>query len=130
MFAVYKKLTSPETSPTLGPSKSPDSKPLNANGNDDKKMEQQPQQPQPQQPQPQQPQPQQPQPEQPQLLGPLDSFSLCGCCSPRLKLPSNAMPMQEQLKEQLKEQYEFGHATHYKHNSITPRLLRDFELEP
>jgi hypothetical protein len=116
MFAVYKKLTSPETSPTLGPSKSPDSKPLNANGNDDTKMEQQSQQP------------------QPQSLGPLDSFSLCNCCSPRLKLPSNAMPIQEQLKEPLKEplneQYEFGHATHYKHNSITPRLLRDFELEP
>jgi len=39
-------------------------------------------------------------------------------------------PLKEQLKEPLKEQYEFGHATHYKHNSITPRLLRDFELEP
>ena len=129
MFAVYKKLTSPETSPTLGPSKSPDSKPLNANGNDDdKKMEQPPQPPQQSQP------PQPPQQQQPQSLGPLDSFSLCNCCSPRLKLPSNAMPIQEQLKEPLKEplneQYEFGHATHYKHNSITPRLLRDFELEP
>lgn len=111
MFAVYKKLTTPETSPILGPSKSPDSKPLNANGNDDKKMEHSLNAAQ--------------RAEQPLQPESMDSFSLCDCCSPRLKPPSNAshsMPMQEPV------QYEFGHATHYKHNSTIHRVMCDFDL--
>jgi len=128
MFAVYKKIISPESSPVLGPA-SPNLAPMtngvnannatnannannatnannannatNANNN-----------------------------------GYMESLSLCNyCCSPRIKMKKvdDAIqdpmqgPMQGPMQDLIKSKYEFGHATHYVYGVTTPRLLCDFE---
>jgi hypothetical protein len=115
MFAVYKKIISPESSPVLGPA-SPNLAPMtngvnannannannatnatNANNN-----------------------------------GSMETLSLCNyCCSPRIKMKKvdDAMqdPMQGPMQDPIKSKYEFGHATHYVYGVTTPRLLCDFE---
>ena len=130
MFAVYKKIISPESSPVLGPA-SPNLAPMtngtnatnatNANNN-----------------------------------GSMESLSLCNyCCSPRTKQKHDKhgdAPIQIQAQDKaaqdkaaqdkaaqdkaaqedpmqcpIKPKYEFGHATHYVYGVTTPRLLCDFE---
>ena len=126
MFTVYKKLITPETSPVLGPAITPRESPnlmpkdgnlnspavtaLNSATND--------------------------------LTTALvmEPFSLCNyCCSPRNKMkkdssttdppdsenPTQKYPIQDQI--QIRPEFEFGHATHYKYNVITPRLICEFE---
>lgn len=100
MFTIYKKVTSPETSPLLGPAKSPDIKPTDPNPTD------------------------------PDTKPPLESFSLCDCCSQRSKdINANANVNANATAEikSTESKYEFNHATHYKYNVITPRLLCEFE---
>ena len=87
MFAVYQKITSPESSPLLGPANSPDLKPTDPN---------------------------------PDAIPPLESFSLCDCCSQRSKdINANAA---NTIVKSTESEYEFNHATHYKYNKTTPRL--------
>jgi hypothetical protein len=117
MFAVYKKIISPESSPILGPA-SPNLAPTNVNAtnvnannvnvnnvNANNAME---------------------------------SLSLCNCCcSPRNKLKNDDAPtaqqdpiqdpIQDPMQDPIKSKYEFGHATHYAYGVTTPRLLCDFE---
>ena len=92
MFIIYKKVTSPETSPLLGPAKSPDIKPTDPN---------------------------------PDAPPPLESFSLCHCCSQRSKdinANANANANATAIMKSTESEYEFNHATHYKYNVTTPRL--------
>ena len=90
MFTIYKKVTSPETSPLLGPAKSPDIKPTD--------------------------------PIDPDAIPPLESFSLCDCCSQRSKdITANATA--NAIMKSTESEYEFNHATHYKCNKTTPRLV-------
>lgn len=96
MFTIYKKVTSPETSPLLGPAKSPDIKPTDPNPTD------------------------------PDAKSLLESFSLCDCCSQRSK-DINANANANAIMKSTESEYEFNHATHYKYNVITPRLLCEFE---
>jgi hypothetical protein len=91
MFTIYKKVTSPETSPLLGPAKSPDIKPTDPNPTD------------------------------PDATPPLESFSLCDCCSQRSK-DINANANATVIMKSTESEYEFNHATHYKCNKTTPRL--------
>ena len=130
MFAVYKKIISPESSPVLGPA-SPNLAPMtngvnannanNANNN-----------------------------------GFMESLSLCNyCCSPRTKQKHDKhddAPIQIQAQDKaaqdkaaqakaaqdkaaqedpmqcpIKPKYEFGHATHYVYGVTNPRLLCEFE---
>ena len=90
MFTIYKKATSPETSPLLGPAKSPDIKPTD--------------------------------PIDPDAIPPLESFSLCDCCSQRSK-DINANATATAVMKYTESEYEFNHATHYKCNKTTPRLV-------
>ena len=106
MFAVYKKIISPESSPVLSPA-SPNLAPMtNANNatNDTNDTND-------------------------NNNGAMESLSLCNyCCSPRNKLKKDDAPTvqdPEQCTSQPK--YEFGHATHYVYGVTTPRLLCDFE---
>jgi hypothetical protein len=92
MFTIYKKVTSPETSPLLGPAKSPDIKPTDPNPTD------------------------------PDAIPPLESFSLCDCCSQRSK-DINANANANAIMKSTESEYEFNHATHYKCNKTTPRLV-------
>ena len=92
MFTIYKKVTSPETSPVLGPAKSPDIKPTDPNPTD------------------------------PDAPPPLESFSLCDCCSQRSK-DINANANANAIMKSTESEYEFNHATHYKCNKTTPRLV-------
>ena len=96
MFTIYKKVTSPETSPLLGPAKSPDITPTDTNPTD------------------------------PDTKSSLESFSLCDCCSQRSK-DINANANANAIMKSTESEYEFNHATHYKYNVITPRLLCEFE---
>ena len=118
MFIVYKKLITPETSPVLGPAITPRESPnlipkdvspavtaTNPVTND--------------------------------LV--MEPFSLCNyCCSPRTKMkkdssnidPASENPTQQDLiqdQTQIKPEFEFGHATHYKYNATTPRMICAFE---
>jgi len=106
MFTIYKKVTSPETSPLLGPAKSPDIKPTD--------------------------------PTDPDAIPPLESFSLCDCCSQRSKdinanatanasanasANATANASANAIMKSTESEYEFNHATHYKCNKTTPRLV-------
>ena len=110
MFAVYKKIISPDTSPVLGPA-SPNLTPMmNANTNNNNLKE----------------------------TGTnntkattnasvMESLSLCNyCCSPRNKLKKDDAPAPA-VQHPEQRTYEFGHATHYTYNMTSPRLLCDFE---
>ena len=110
MFTVYKKITTPETSPVLGPVNAPSpiitpredpQTPLSSNSN-------------------------------------MEPFSvLCNyCCSSRLKPDhKNPDPKPDPKPDPsltlMQDQYEFGHATHYtyhKHSATTtPRMICEFE---
>jgi hypothetical protein len=128
MFAVYKKIISPDTSPVLGPA-SPNLTPMmnganaNTNNNTNNLKE----------------------------TGTnnnnlketgtnntnainantnasvMESLSLCNyCCSPRNKLKKDDAPAPA-VQHPEQRTYEFGHATHYVYGVTTPRLLCDFE---
>jgi hypothetical protein len=124
MFAVYKKIISPDTSPVLGPA-SPNLTPMmnanpnnnantntnantnsnsnainaiNANTNNNAIN-----------------------------ASAMESLSLCNyCCSPRNKLKKDDAPAPA-VQHPEQRTYEFGHATHYVYGVTTPRLLCDFE---
>ena len=103
MFAVYKKIISPESSPVLCPA-SPNLAPMTnvnnaTNGTNDNNN------------------------------GAMESLSLCNyCCSPRNKLKKDDAPkVQDPEQYTSQPKYEFGHATHYIYGITTPRLLCDFE---
>ena len=102
MFAVYKKIISPDTSPVLGPA-SPNLTPMmnsnnNANTNNNAIN-----------------------------ASAMESLSLCNyCCSPRNKLKNDDAPAPA-VQHPEQRTYEFGHATHYVYGVTTPRLLCDFE---
>ena len=57
----------------------------------------------------------------------MESLSLCNyCCSPRNKLKKDDAPAPA-VQDPEQRTYEFGHATHYVYGVTTPRLLCDFE---
>jgi hypothetical protein len=57
----------------------------------------------------------------------MESLSLCNyCCSPRNKLKKDDAPAPA-VQHPEQRTYEFGHATHYVYGVTTPRLLCDFE---
>ena len=134
MFATYKKIISPESSPILGPV-SPNLAPTNVNVNANNNA-----------------------------TNAMESLSLCNyCCSTRSKCKKDDALIQIQTQDQvtqtkatqakatqakatqakatqakatqdqamtyvpIKSKYEFGHATHYVYGVTTPRLLCDFE---
>jgi hypothetical protein len=123
MFTVYKKLITPETSPVLGPAitprESPSLMPTDVNVNSPAAT----------------------------ALNPatnnltaamaMEPFSLCNyCCSPRNKTkkdssnvdaPLESLIHPHVIQDQIKPEFEFGHATHYKYNATTPRLICEFE---
>jgi hypothetical protein len=136
MFAVYKKIISPDTSPVLGPA-SPNLTPMmNANNNANNNVNTN------------------------NLketgtntnnlketgtntnnlketgtnntnaitnASAMESLSLCNyCCSPRNKLKKDDAPAPA-VQHPEQRTYEFGHATHYVYGVTTPRLLCDFE---
>jgi hypothetical protein len=123
MFAVYKKIISPDTSPVLGPA-SPNLTPMmnannnainannnainannnaiNANTNNNAINAN-------------------------TNASVMESLSLCNyCCSPRNKLKKDDAPAPA-VQHPEQRTYEFGHATHYVYGVTTPRLLCDFE---
>lgn len=121
MFTVYKKLTTPETSPVLGPANAPSPSP-NVTPREG-----------PQTP-PNQNQTHEPtQIHEPTFLLNMEPFSLCNyCCSSRPKPDPTLNPKPDpNTKTDLNQDlYEFGHATHYKyrkHNATTPRMICEFE---
>jgi len=64
----------------------------------------------------------------------METFSLYNyCCSPRIKSKKDDAPsvqgsVQGSVQQYpIKSKYEFGHATHYVYGVTTPRLLCDFE---
>jgi hypothetical protein len=99
MFATYKKIISPESSPVLGPV-SPNLAPTNANVNNanvNNEME------------------------------PF-SLCTC-CCSDRTKKDSTIIVEKDNKENPMmgKPKYEFGHATHYTYGVTSPRLLCEFD---
>ena len=94
MFTIYKKIVTPDTSPVLGPLKSPDMN-SDAKLTDDSTDN--------------------------ATRNSAQSFSLCDCCSTR-----NKFKMDHSQPNPIVE-CEFGHATHYKYNATTPRIMSDFE---
>ena len=124
MFAVYKKIISPESSPILGPA-SPNLTPMtnganvnatnatNANATNVNVNNV-------------------------NVNNAMESLSLCNyCCSPRNKLKNDDAPTAQQdpiqdpiqapIQYPIKPKYEFGHATHYTYGVTSPRLLCEFE---
>ena len=119
MFTVYKKLITPETSPVLGPAitprESPNLMPKDANSQITTNST--------------------------NTTTPImEPFSLCNyCCSPRNKMKKDSSTIDPhdsenqtqqdltQAQDQFKPEFEFGHATHYKYNATTPRLICEFE---
>ena len=102
MFATYKKIISPKSSPILGPA-SPNLTPTNANVNVNNAME-------------------------PFSL----YTCCCSNRSKKDStiLMENDIKEKEKEKEEtmmVKSKYEFGHATHYVYGVTTPRLLCEFE---
>ena len=104
MFAVYKKIISPESSPVLGPASS-NLAPTNVNVNNVNVNNE---------------------------MKPL--FLCNCCCGARndktkkdstIVVEKNDRDNKEQ--EETKPKYEFGHATHYTHSVTSPRLLCEFE---
>jgi len=97
MFTIYKKIISPDTSPVLGPAKSesPELKPVQGQ----------------------------------EVTQEMDSFSLsfslCNCCSSRVKGGLNALAPAPGAAPGAQSSYEFGHATHYTYNKTTPRLWHE-----
>ena len=57
----------------------------------------------------------------------MDSFSLCNCCSSRVKggLHALAPAPAPGAAPGGQSSYEFGHATHYTYNKTTPRLWHE-----
>lgn len=122
MFTVYKKLITPETSPLLGPAVTPKDSPILM-------------------------------PNDVNVNSPIvtalnhattnlvmEPFSLCNyCCSPRTKMKKDSSTTDPhdsenqtqqdltQAQDQFKPDFEFGHATHYKYNATTPRMICAFE---
>ncbi len=116
MFLMYKKISSPETSPVLGPvnASPPNASPIiESNGSpingfdascNDVVME---------------------------------PFSLYSCCCSSRSHNTAKTTMKEQdlmsrkkqhqIQENVDSKYEFGHATHYVYNATTPRLICAFE---
>lgn len=109
MFTVYQKLITPETSPVLGPINiTPRESPTITPKEDPPTNE----------------------PTPLSNISNMEPFSLCNyCCSPRPKHDTNKAPKPDPIaKPDLKQdQYEFGHATHYKYNATTPRMICEFE---
>lgn len=128
MFNVYKKIVTPDSSPTIGPTttspkNSPDFMPLDDNNT---------------------------------TTDITDNFLLCNyCCASRInkiKKNNDFIQKQDQVQSQkhletqdgaytppqdhiqeinyyIKEKYSFGHATHYTYNSTTPKTLHAFNIE-
>lgn len=106
MFATYKKIISPESSPILGPA-SPNLTPTNANVNVNNAI----------------------------AIEPFSLYTCC-CSNRTKKdstiLMENDIKEKENEKEKeetmmVKSKYEFGHATHYTYGVTSPRLLCEFE---
>lgn len=113
MFAVYKKIISPDTSPVLGPA-SPNLTPMmnsninsnNSNNSNNANINSNNAAPN---------------------ASVMESLSLCNyCCSPRNKSKKDDAPAPA-VQHPEQRTYEFGHATHYVYGVTTPRLLCDFE---
>jgi hypothetical protein len=95
MFTIYKKVTSPETSPLLGPAKSPDTKPMNPN------------------------------PTEPdaKALESFSLCDCCSQRSKDPNATNaNATNATNEIKF-TETEYEFNYATHYKSNKTTPRMV-------
>jgi len=108
MFTVYQKLITPETSPVIGP--------VNASSNTTPRES-----------------PTITPKEDPLTNEPnAEPFSLCNyCCSPRPKQGTTSkqdpIAKPDPSLTLMQDQFEFGHATHYKYNAATPRLICEFE---
>uniref|UniRef100_A0A6C0I499 Uncharacterized protein n=1 Tax=viral metagenome TaxID=1070528 RepID=A0A6C0I499_9ZZZZ len=111
MFTVYKKITTPETSPVLGPANATPRESPTITPKED-------------------PQTSEPTPLSSNMEPFSLSLSLCNyCCSSRLNPDHKPDPKTKTDLNQ--DQYEFGHATHYtyhKHSATTtPRMICEFE---
>lgn len=111
MFATYKKIISPESSPILGPA-SPNLTPTNVNVNVNNANA------------------------NVNVNNAMEPFSLYTCCCSNRTKKDSTILMENDIKEKEKEKeeatmvkskYEFGHATHYVYGVTTPRLLCEFE---
>ena len=104
MFATYKKIISPESSPVLGPA-SPNLAPTNANVNVNINN----------------------------AMEPFSLCTCCGSARTKKDstiIVENDIKEKEKEKEEtmmVKSKYEFGHATHYTYGVTSPRLLCEFE---
>ena len=110
MFTVYQKLITPETSPVLGPiNTTPRESPTITPKEDPQTSASATT-------------------SEPTPLSNMEPFSLCNyCCSPRPKPKhdTNKAPQPDPIAKP--DLYEFGHATHYKYNATTPRMICEFE---
>ena len=116
MFAVYKKIISPESSPILGPA-SPNLAPTNVNATNANATNVNV--------------------NNVNVNNAMESLSLCNCCcSTRNKIKDPIQdpiqdttqdPIQDPIQDSLNPKYEFGHATHYVYGVTSPRLLCEFE---
>jgi hypothetical protein len=111
MFTIYKKIISPETSPVLGPATPRESSSAQSSSADIQS------------------------PKMQSMPTPMETFSLCDCCSTRTKQPQPAQPAQPAQSMQPAQQpekpdsvYEFNHATHYTYNATTPRMVWEFDI--
>ena len=106
MFTIYKKVISPETSPVLGPA---NATPPNITPKEDTQTSETSAT------------------SATSYLANMEPFSLCNyCCSARPKQD----PKQDPKQNPIQDQYEFGHATHYKYNATTPRMICEFDCNP
>lgn len=97
MFLIYKKITTPETSPVLGPAPSPSkgSPTIDASCNNI-------------------------------VMEPFSLYGCC-CGSRTASTQQQQQQQDQDQTAHVETKYEFGHATHYTYNATTPRLIRTFE---
>lgn len=101
MFTVYKKITTPESSPVLGPATSPVITAITESTNSETNT----------------------------VFEPFSLYNCC--CTSRVNDKSKKDPSIQETAQcetsEIKSKYEFGHATHYIYNVSTPRLICEFE---
>ena len=109
MFTIYKKIISPETSPVLGPATPRESSVVDGSSAQSADIQS---------------------PKMQSMPTPMETFSLCDCCSTRTKPPQPAQSMQPAQPEKKDPApiFEFNHATHYTYNATTPRMVWEFDI--
>ena len=137
MFTIYKKIISPETSPVLGPATPRESQTVQSPSIQSQKitpMESQTTQSYSAQSYSAQSLSAQSlsadiqSPKMQSMPTPMDPFSLCDCCSTRTKPPAQPAQPAQSEKTDPEPIFEFNHATHYRYNATTPRMVWEFDI--